>query len=212
MGNLRLDSSGSRKEKVLWWLLLLVCLVYAGFAIEMFLVELNKISYGVIASEAKLRRAPTAFMLHALFGGFGLVAGVMQLNSRLRLRSIRVHRAIGWIYLVSIWGASTSGIINAFYFDVPLLARIIFIVVGVWWFFSTSLAYWYIRQGAVNFHKCWMIRSYAISLFFITFPIWVPTMQLIASDSIAWPTGLLFAISMNVIVSELWIRKLLEAA
>lgn len=174
----------------------------------MFLVELDAFSGGEIDGEAKSRRVPAAFMLHALLGGLGLVAGVLQFNSQLRISNIRIHRAVGWIYLVSIWGASTSGIINAFYFDVPMLARLIFITIGVWWFFSTSLAYWYIRQRAVNYHRCWMIRSYAISLFFISFPIWVPTMQLIALDSIAWPAGLLLAVCTNAAIAELWIRKI----
>jgi len=174
----------------------------------MFLIELSRFLGAEIDGEAKLRQAPAAFLFHALLGGIGLVAGALQLNSRLRLRSTRIHRAVGWVYLVAIWGASVSGIINAFYFDVPILARLIFIAVGAWWFLSTTLAYSYIRQAVVQLHRIWMIRSYAISLFFIAFPFWVPLLQFIAADSIAWPVGLLLAVSMNAIVSELWIRRL----
>jgi uncharacterized membrane protein len=190
-----------------WWALLLVCIAYAGFALEMFSIELSVFLGAEVDIEAKTRQSPIAFMLHALLGGIALVAGVLQFNSQIRLRSIRVHRATGWVYVISIWGASTSGIFSAFYFGVPGTAKLIFITVGAWWFLSTSLAYWHIIKRRVDLHRHWMIRSYAISLFFITFPIWVPSMQALMSDEIAWPLGLLLAVSSNVLVAELWVRE-----
>lgn len=207
MKYLGIESIRPRLARIVWWSLFIICLVYAGFALEMFLSELYKIAGWRLGSEVKLRQVPVAFLFHALLGALGLVAGVLQFNSRLRLRNILIHRTSGWIYLVAVWGASISGIINAYYFEVPALARLIFVAVGIWWFFSTSLAFWHIRHGAVLFHKIWMIRSYAISLFFITFPIWVPTLQLIAPDGIAWPVGLMIAISGNVLIAEMWNRK-----
>lgn len=190
-----------------WWVLLVVCLAYAGFALEMFRIELSVFLGAELDFEARTRESPIAFMLHALLGGVGLVAGVLQFNGRMRLGSIRAHRITGWVYLVSIWGASTSGVLSAFYFDVPSTAKTIFVVVGSWWFYSTSLAYWHIRRRRVRLHRHWMTRSYAISLFIITFPIWVPLMQWLAPDEIAWPVGLLLAVSLNVLVAELWIRE-----
>ncbi len=190
-----------------WWMLFIISLAFAGFALQMLLLELNASSGAEMVAEAKNREAPIAFMLHALFGGMGLVAGALQFNSTIRRWNIRVHRTIGWIYLLAIWGASSTGIWNAFYFAVPDTAKAIFVVVGAWWFTSTSLGYWQIRQRAVGAHRRWMIRSYAISLFIVTFPVWVPAMQMISVDAVAWPIGLLLAASLNAIAAELWIRN-----
>lgn len=196
-----------RATELIWWALLLVCLVYAGFAFEMFRVELNRFFDVAVDGEIKTRESPIAFMLHAILGGIGLVAGALQFNSQIRLRNILIHRLTGGIYLLTIWGASTTGVWNAFYFEVPIAANAIFVVVGVWWFFSTSVAYYYIRQRAVSLHKRWMIRSYATSLFFIAFPIWVPTLQMFTPDAIAWPAGLLGAAAMNGLAAELIFLK-----
>jgi len=207
MINSALLLSNTRAIAFFWWALLFICLAYAGFALEMFRIELSVFLGLEIDAEAKTRQSPIAFMLHALLGGVGLVAGVLQFNSRIRLASIRTHRTTGWVYLVSIWGASTSGMLSAFYFDVPSTAKAIFVAVACWWFFSTSWAYWHVRKRRVNLHRHWMIRSYAISLFFITFPIWVPLMQALTADEIAWPMGLLFAVSLNILLAELWLRE-----
>ncbi|GJM12228.1 MAG: hypothetical protein DHS20C12_06310 [Pseudohongiella sp.] len=94
----------NRTRTILWWLLFLLCLAYAGFAFEMFRGELNRVLDAAVSTEPKVRESPIAFMLHAVMGGVGLVSGALQFNSAIRRRSIAVHRTFGWIYLLSIWG------------------------------------------------------------------------------------------------------------
>ena len=203
----------SRKAMVvIWWILLIIVVAYSGFAFDMFRIELNQLSGSVVDVNAKARRMPLVFMVHALLGGIGLLAGVFQFSSRVRHSYMRVHRFTGWVYLLAIWGASLSGVLNAIYFDVPGSAKLIFIGVGSWWFSSTTLAFLKIRQRAVEAHQVWMIRSYATSLFFITFPFFVPTLQMLVRDSIAWPVGLTIALGLNVVVGEVWIRRRISIA
>jgi Predicted membrane protein (DUF2306) len=195
------------KAKFVWWILLIVCLLYSGFALEMFVIELKRFSGGAELTESKTREAPIAFMLHALLGGIGLVAGVLQMNSQIRLNYPSVHLGFGRLYVLTICGASITGMWNAFYFKVPVAAQFIFFCVGAWWFLSTMLGYWYIRRRIVKLHRAWMLRSYAVSLFFLTFPIWVPTLQFVTVDAIAWPVGLLLAATLNMVIAEIYIGQ-----
>jgi hypothetical protein len=191
-----------KAQRIGWWLLFFICLVYALFAFDMFRIELLALLGDVVAPETKSRQAPAAFLLHSFLGGIGLVAGSLQFNRYFLRTNRKIHRFIGWTYLVSIWGASLTGILSTVYFNVPTSAKIVFSFVGSWWFVSTTKAYLYIRQRAIELHRNWMIRSYAVSLFFITFPIWVPTLQAVTIDEIAWPLGLSLAGALNVLIAE----------
>jgi uncharacterized membrane protein len=195
-----------------WWVLFVVCLLYAGFAFEMFRQELFSQIDDSLVDDPRERATPLAFLLHAVTGGVGLVCGALQFNGTLRSRHPRIHRIVGRLYLAGIWTASLSGLWNAAYFNVPVSAKVVFWLVGIWWFLATSKAFLEIRNRHIPAHRNWMLRSFAISLFFITFPIWVPGLQLLLSDAIAWPVGLLLAAALNMIVAEYWIRADLIAA
>ena len=196
----------SRLKSVGWWLMLLICIAYAGFAFDMFRIELVSFLTNSPIEEARSRKTPVAFQLHAVLGGIGLICGALQFNRTILRKYKYVHRGIGWVYLVAIWGASLTGIYNSIYFDVPVSARGVFAVVGVWWFLTTSMAFWQIRKRDVQRHQGWMIRSFAISLFFVTFPVWVPSLQWFTPDAIAWPAGLFCAVVLNMTVGECWIN------
>jgi len=194
--------------KILWWLLFGVCLAYAAFALDMFRIELMSLLDCPLEGEAKERSASVPFLIHSLLGAIGLVAGALQFNPYRKNKCSLSHRLVGWTYLIAIWGTSLSGLWSAIYFDVPLLAKVIFWFIGFWWFFATTCAYWQIRNHRVLIHRNWMIRSFAISLFFISFPIWVPALQTILSSQLAWPLGLFLAGSINAMVAEALIYRL----
>jgi len=195
-------------KQILWWLLTVVCLAYSAFAFDMFRIELMSLLNYPVTSEVKVRSTFIPFLIHALLGGIGMVAGALQFNPYRSNRFSRCHRLVGWTYLITIWGTSLSGLWSAIYFDVPLSAKVIFWVIGCWWFLATTCAYWQIRKHRVLAHRNWMIRSFAISLFFISFPIWVPTLQTILPDQLAWPLGLFLAGSINMLVAEVLIHRL----
>jgi uncharacterized membrane protein len=190
-----------------WWLLLLVCILYGAFAFEMFRIELTTNIGSAEIGGSKERNARLAFLLHSLMGGIGLICGALQFNQNILKNNKLIHKTLGWTYLISIWGASVAGTWNSIYFDVPFSAKIIFQIIGVWWFISTTAAYLKIKNRKIQEHKNWMMRSFAISLFFVTFPLWVPGLQRILADDIAWPVGLLIAVCLNLMAAEWWISR-----
>jgi hypothetical protein len=190
-----------------WWLVFVICLLYAVFALDMVRIELlSQLGTGE-SMAGKVRHTPVAFLTHALCGSIALVAGVLQFNSRIMRWSPAVHRRIGWSYLVCVWASSAAGVWNAIFFEVPVSARAILFVIGVWWFVSTAFAFVRIKQRLIRLHRHWMLRSYAVSLFFITFPVWVPATQAILGHESGWPVGLLLASVINVLIAEHKIRS-----
>ena len=53
-----------------------------------------------------------------------------------------------------------------------------------------------------------MIRSFALSLFFITFSLWVPGLASTSlPHAIGYPLAIFLSWSLNLIVAEIWIRR-----
>ena len=187
--------------------MLIVCVLYAAFALDMFRLELTRQLGLPVNQEIKERSTPILFLLHALLGGIGLVASALQFDPSTDNRATRRHRVIGWTYLTTIWGASLTGLWNAVYFDVPFWAKVMFWLIGLWWFTATTRAYLLIRRRNIHAHRHWMLRSFSISLFFITFPLFVPVFQSFLTDAWAWPLGLFLAATSNMVIVEIWIRR-----
>jgi uncharacterized membrane protein len=205
----RLDASRGRSttlpRRLGWWVLLAICTFYGNFAVVLAVVEV--LSWTGAVHDAKQRAVPVVFVTHAVSGGVALVSGVLQLNQRLRRRSPKLHRVLGRFYVGAIWTASAGGLWSALYFDVTLVSRLLFGLVATLWFATTTVAFRRIRQRRVAAHREWMIRSFAFSLFFVTFELWVAALEATPlPQSIAYPVSILLSWSFNLAVAEAWIR------
>jgi hypothetical protein len=76
------------------------------------------------------------------------------------------------------------------------------------WFTTTTVAFLRIRQGDVPRHREWMVRSFSLAFFFVTFSLWVP---LLAStdlpDAIGYPLAVVLSWGLNLVAAEWWIRR-----
>ena len=194
-------------KQIIWWTFFLVCFIYSAYALDLARVQVAALLGLNVEEGIKVRAAPIGFLIHTLLGSIGLLCGILQLNQRILKKNRKIHRIIGWTYLLTIWSTSISGFWNALFFDVPILAKIVFLMISTFWFCATTIAYLRIRAGRIQEHREWMIRSFAISFFFVTFSLWVPTLLAIMPEEIAWPIGLALAASLNLLVAEIWIRR-----
>ena len=187
-----------------WSLFLALCTVFALFAIMLGVAEV--LSWvGIV--DAKPRAVPIAFVLHALAGGVCLLAGGLQFSTRLRARRPAVHRLVGRTYVSAVWIASTAGLGSAVFFDVGPVARAGFIAAAVLWFTTTTIGLVLIRRGQVRRHREWMIRSFALSLFFVTGEPWTTALRASGMpEHVAFPAGMITAWSVNLLVAEARIR------
>ena len=103
----------------------------------------------------------TAFYTHIILGGIALLIGWLQFNTKLRLRNLSIHMAIGKIYIVSVLISSLASIGLGFFATGGIITSTGFICLGIIWFTTTLLAYVKIRNMHIEQHRRSMIYSYA---------------------------------------------------
>ena len=189
-----------------WWMFFLVCVFFGIYALAMGVSEILHL-LGII-DDARNRAAPLIFVVHALSGSVALISAPLQFNRLLRNKNRRLHRAIGRIYVWAIWFSSVGGLWSAIVFDVNTAAKIAFATLAILWFSTTTIAYLRIRNRNIREHREWMIRSFALSFFFVTGSFWMPGLvSTKLPEGIAYPLGVFLGWFLNLIVAELWIRR-----
>jgi len=199
------DGQRSRWSTLAWWAFLLTGLLFGGYALYLGSLEIAGL-LGLVQA-TPVRAAPGAFVVHSLAGAVTLLAGPLQFRRQIRVKKPALHRALGRAYVGSAWIASIGGFWSALFFDRGLPARIIFVLVAALWFGATTLAYRRARSRRFKAHAEWMVRSFALSLFFVSFPLW--TEGLAATPlpgAVGYPLGLFLAGGLNLAIAEWWIR------
>ena len=189
-----------------WWLFFLVCVFYGIYALALGVTEILHL-LGIV-DDARTRAAPLLFVIHALSGSVVLISGPLQFNRLLRYKRRNLHRVLGRAYVWAIWMASLGGLWSAIFFDVNIAAKIAFGTLAILWSSTTTIAFLRIRHRKVREHREWMIRSFALSLFFVTFSFWTPGLASTnLPQSVAYPLGVFLSWFLNLVIAELWIRR-----
>ena len=140
--------------------------------------------------------------------GAALISGPLQFNGQLRRERQSTHRLIGCVYVGAILISSVTALLLIITFDVSLARKIALSVVPPLWTATTVIALWRILERDVPGHGEWMARSFSLTLFFVTFSLWVPGLQATALPStISYPLGVFLSWSLNLVAAELWIRR-----
>jgi hypothetical protein len=161
-----------RWRRLVGWAWIALCGLYVAFALST--AATTAMALLGLADQPVHRAAPAMFVGHAVTGSVALLCGALQilLTGALPLRSRRRHRWLGRAYVWTAWATSVLSLFVIADFDVPTITKVFFAGAAVLWFATTALAYARIRRGRVAEHCEWIIRSYAIALFFITFSAW----------------------------------------
>lgn len=106
---------------------------------------------------------------HITAGGGSLVLGLLQFWPKLRNYSWKIHRLIGFLYLLAVLASSICAVVLAFTTSYEVNWAYAFSL-QVWvsvWISSTAIAYFAAIKKRFNLHKEWMVRSYLVTLAFI---------------------------------------------
>jgi hypothetical protein len=106
---------------------------------------------------------------HITSGGGSLILGFLQFWKKLRNYSWKLHRIIGFLYLLAVLVSSICAVILAFTTAYVVNWAYAFSV-QVWvsvWISTTATAYYAIIKKRIDLHKEWMVRSYLVTLAFI---------------------------------------------
>lgn len=163
---------GSRLAVLLAWVVLWLLL---GFASLEFLVaaygkyrHLDSAAYGMFM-------ARRGWLWTHLAGGLTtVVLGPVQFFTQWRRRQPRLHRVMGRIYLSGMLVAATGAIGLIATSTAPLAIRLAFSATALAWLTTGLTGLVAIRRGAVEKHRRWMIRNYAVTLAPILFRLSLP--------------------------------------
>ncbi len=135
-----------------------------------------------------------AYYAHVLVAGVILVIGLFQIHPTWGLYWKRLHRTFGRIYVFGIlFFSAPGGLVMSFFINRGPWVLTSFLLQCGLWFTCTYLAYRYIRQGKIQDHRQWMLRSYSLTLAAITLRLYVflsswsfDLAQPVAYATIAW--------------------------
>lgn len=147
-----------------WWaLLILLALWVAGYSVYVYgwLPLGNAVGP---AMRESFRANAAAVYLHVFAAAFAPVIGLWQLCSRWRQRWPRLHRWLGYAYLVGGVGiGGLAGLWLGWHSHADAATRLAFVLLAVAWLASGAFGYARIRRGDVAGHREWMWRNYALT-------------------------------------------------
>lgn len=145
----------------------------------------------------------TGISLHIAASTIALVLGPLQFSARLRQRHTQVHRWLGRIYLgVGVLVGGTAGLYMARFAFGGLAAQAGFAMLALAWLYTGLRAYLSIRRGAVDEHRRWMVRNFALTLAAVTLRLYMP---------LGMVSGIPFEVAYPVIAWLCWVPNLLVA-
>jgi hypothetical protein len=110
-----------------------------------------------------------SFYTHVFTSCLVLLAGFTQFAPRLLNRAPKVHRVMGWVYLIVVTTISgPAAFIMALYANGGPAARASFAVLAVCWVSFTLCAGYFAIGRRFALHGAFMFRSYALTLSAIT--------------------------------------------
>jgi uncharacterized membrane protein len=157
-----------------------------------------------------------AFYAHILGGAIALLTGWMQFWTTFRKRYPAFHKFLGKVYLIAVLGLSSpAGFYLAWFATGGLWAGLGFGILAILWFYSTFSAYSAIRQGQVEAHKNWMIRSYAFTFAAVTLRLWLPLLInlfgmhnfMISYTIIAWLCWIPNGVVAELVIKSGWVKN-----
>jgi len=154
-----------------------LALMVSAYAIVQFIV-LNPKSAGMVQLHLLDANFPykqwvNFLYLHAVGGAVSLAVGILLFSRRLQAKSMRLHRGLGKLYVVSIAVGGGSGIYLSFEALGGWMSQTGFLALDILWLATTYLGYRRIRQKRIEQHREWMMRSYALTFAGVTLRFWV---------------------------------------
>lgn len=151
---------------------------------------------------------PAGIYTHAFASVAALALGPFQFSTRLRTRYNALHRWIGRFYLsIGVLVGGLSGLYVAqFAFGGPI-ARLGFSTLAVCWLYTGLRAYLAVRRGAIDEHRRWLVRNYALTFAAVMLRLYMPIFMLSGVEiAVAYPIIAWLCWLPNLAFAE-WLNK-----
>lgn len=114
------------------------------------------------------------FYTHISLGGLALLTGFSQFFKKLRKKRLGLHKFLGKIYVLSVLLSGIAGLVIAYFATGGIVSALGFGSLAILWLYTTANAYLTIKQGKIDAHQRWMIRSYALCFAAVTLRLYIP--------------------------------------
>jgi len=105
-------------------------------------------------------------LVHAFFGAIAMVVASFQFSNRLRVRYLRVHRVLGYVYVTSVFIAAPFAVVVAMKIPKSFSVVAANCMNSFGWAVTTAIALYCVLSGNIVQHRRWMIRSYPFAMTF----------------------------------------------
>ncbi len=194
--------------RTIWWggmsaltaLLISNALPFFSFsADEPFLIE-----KGALVQQPLWR---TAFYLHVGGGILCLLSALPQFSRTLLRRAPRLHRAMGWTYVVSVLVLVVpAGLYLALTAKGGFAGRLGFLSIGFVLLYVTWRGVQRVRARDFRGHASWMLRSYAMAASAITFRVFYLGLYALGVGN-EYVLGIWMSLLVNAFVVEVLIHR-----
>lgn len=204
--------SSANVVKPTWWLIMLLSVAIAGYALFHVATGFANVPPPVL-DNANLK--PFGIEVHITASAFAMLTGAFQFNKTLRNRARTFHRWLGRIYVAACLVGGTAGAAIAMGSTAGPVAGSGFLSLAVLWVLFTAMAWTSAMRKDFTSHERWMIRSFALTFAAVTLRLQLPlagtlgAAGVIPSDfvwSYRWIAWLAWV--PNLIVAELFIASL----
>jgi Predicted membrane protein (DUF2306) len=114
-----------------------------------------------------------AFYTHVFSSILVLLAGFTQFSNYLLTNYRRLHKTMGYIYVVNILMVTgPASLLMGFYANGGKSSIVAFVLLAVLWLLFTAIALYKAVKKNFDSHRAFMIRSFALTLSAITLRIW----------------------------------------
>src|SRR6266496_2961275 len=131
--------------------------------------------------------APATWFLpvHAFFGILAMLVAAFQFSNRLRARYLGMHRALGYVYVTSVFISAPFAVVVAMKIPKSFSLVAANCMQSFGWLVTTCIALYYVRSGNIALHRRWMIRSYPFAMVLTV----ARTVRVVVPGSWLGPTG-----------------------
>lgn len=183
-------------------LFVFLCFVTAGYAIFAYaFMPLGALLHPDMKSNFIAHSV--GIYLHIFGSVIALILGPFQFFQYLRQRYTNTHRWLGRVYLLAgvLVGGLAGLYMSAFAYG-GIIAKLGFATLAVLWLYTGLRAYLAVRNGAINEHRQWMIRNFALTFAAVMLRLYLPAFM---------STGIEFSLAYAIISWLCWVPNLIVA-
>lgn len=151
----------------------------------------------------------TVFLLGHIAGAIvAALTGPLQFWGAFRKKYLRAHRILGKCYVVGVAIAGFCALVIAPVSQGGMPAHTGFMLLAMFWIACTAQACVKVYQKDWVAHRQWMIRSFSLTLAFISLRLWLPALLMTGAEfEQVYPTVAWLCWVPNLIISEMYLMR-----